>query len=187
MKMGKLRFFFPVLALFLFSCGHDYEADTLDLGFYQWNFWADSKDLVSGDLQSEHSPSCGWEEFHRGVGKLVRVPAISGDHFDADFTGVVWFHARFTLPELWAGRDIAIDFGGINGNAQVYLNERLVGAYPASDSAYNLDVTGKIYYVRDNHLSVRIADQRPGMAGFSGNVSVKSTPLPTPDQSESAD
>ncbi len=154
-----------ILALTLVSCSHDYSSDTMDLAFYQWNFWIEER--VSDDAPS---PSCGWDEMHRGVGKLVRIPATVGEHFSSEFSGVSWFHVRFTLPELWAGKDIAIHFEGINGNTQVFLNEELAGVQPLTNGPFTMDVTGKIYYTRDNHMAIRITDPRPGRGGVTGKI-----------------
>ncbi len=52
------------------SCSHKYDSDIHNLDFYQWNLWEDAK---AGP--EEDQPSCGWDDLHRGKGKLVRIPA----------------------------------------------------------------------------------------------------------------
>ena len=54
------------------SCSHKYNSNELDLSFYQWNMWVG--DELSGPVGSSEPapPTCGWEEFNRGVGNLVR-------------------------------------------------------------------------------------------------------------------
>jgi hypothetical protein len=165
--MIKILRFHIVLALapLLVSCGNEYNSNTMDLGFYQWNFWTE----VGAD-EDAVAPSCGWDEMHRGVGKLVRIPATAGEHFSKDYTGVSWLHVRFTLPDPWAGKPISINFEGINGNTRVFLNGELVGVHPLTNDSFSIDVTGKIYYVRDNHLDIRIADPRPGLGGVTGKI-----------------
>ncbi len=157
--------FVLILILALVSCGHEYNSTTMDLGFYQWNFWTEE-----GADEDAPAPSCGWDEMHRGVGKLVRIPATVGEYFSSDYVGVSWFHVRFTLPDPWAGKAISINFEGIDGNARIFLNEELVGVHPLTKGPFSLDVTGKIYYVRDNHLDIRISDPRPGMGGVTGTI-----------------
>ena len=162
--------------LFL-SCSHDYNSNALDLSFYQWNLWTDAEAGWSDEAEMEvHPPSCGWDVLHRGNGRLVRIPASVGEHFPTDYAGVVWFHARFTLPEVWAGTSITLAFEEITGTAEVYLNEQLVGHQPESMSPFSLDLTGEIYYTRDNHLSVRVTDPDPGSAGITGKIVLKSSP-----------
>ncbi|MFH0756165.1 MAG: sugar-binding domain-containing protein [Bacteroidota bacterium] len=154
-----------VLSPALVSCGHGYNSHTMDLVYYQWNFWTEE-----GADEDAPAPSCGWDEMHRGVGKLVRIPASVGEYFSSDYTGVSWFHVRFTLPDPWAGKEISLHFEGINGNTRVFLNQELVGTVPLTNGPFRLDVTGKIYYVRDNHLDIRITDPRPGMGGVTGKI-----------------
>jgi beta-galactosidase len=169
---------FSFFTLLFSSCSHHYESDVLDLTTYQWNLWPDTAADWRNDSLflppvnisnlPENPPTCGWEELHRGIGKLVRVPATVEEHFQGetgrtygisgDYTGVSWFHTRFTLPELWENRHILLKFGGARLRVEVYLNEQLVGYDVVNGSAFEVDVTDVIYYVRDNHLAVRITD-----------------------------
>lgn len=198
--------YFLLIPLFFFvlaSCSHDYDSNTLDLSFYQWNLWAEeeagstenlSKNLAadSSDLSS-HPPSCGWDVLHRGIGKLVRIPALMEEHLaDADdkesgseehFSGVSWFHTRFTLPELWAERDIELKFEDTGPVVQVYLNEILVGSHRGEGASFSIDVTRDIYYVRDNHLAIRITSPERGPGGSAGSIKVVSSELERPETS----
>jgi len=169
--------FILLLGLFLASCSHDYQANTLDLSFYQWNFWLEE------EAGESLEPSCGWEDMHRGVGKLVRTPATVAEHFSPDYSGVSWLHVRFTLPDLWAGREVFIDFAGVSGNLQVFLEGKLVGQHPLTNTSFSMDVSEQIFYTRDNHLCLRITDPRPGKGGLTGKVIMRS-PLPEEGASE---
>ncbi len=177
-----------VLLLVAFSCSHTYDSNTLDLGKYQWNMWPDMEAVAGPDslygagtepgTWPSNAPSCGWDVLHRGNGKLVRIPAI----LDLNFTpeeqsSVTWFHCRHTLPSLWAERDISLSFEGVSHRAEVYLNEELVGVYLGENSPFTIDITEKVFYVRDNHLSIRVYDPIPGFCGITGNILVVSIPL----------
>ena len=169
--MHILKKSLPVCLILLLavSCSHKYSSNELDLGFYQWNLWPDDQPGADG------LPSCGWEVLHRGKGALVRIPARVNEHFEAaDISGITWLHCRFTLPELWEERQISLKFEGISHPARIYLNELLVGSYAGEGSAYTLDVTESIYYVRDNHLVIRIADPDQLSGGLTGTIWVKS-------------
>lgn len=157
--------------LLLASCSHRYAPDTLDLSFYQWNQWPDRQAGGAGEDQ-EHSPSCGWEEMKRGIGKLVRIPATL-----EDYGGVTWYHCRFSLPENWRDRQIVFDFQGAGPRVEVYLNEELVGQEHSEGRPFKLDVTGRIYYTRDNHLAIRINDP-DGTGGISGTILVRAGDRP---------
>ena len=188
-RTDLLLLLLPVLAL-LTSCSHDYDSNTLDLVKYQWNMWPDQEmqsafnELHAGvnDPGRLHSnpPSCDWDVLHRGNGKLVRIPAIAESHFSPEEqSSVIWFHVRHTLPELWAGREISLSFEGVSQQVEIYLNEELVGAYLGKNTSFTIDITDKVYYVRDNHLALRVYDPVPGSCGITGKILVVSK---VPDQ-----
>lgn len=159
--------------LVLPSCSHNYDPDTLDLGFYQWNFWYDTSAEAPG-----REPSCGWEDLHRGMGKLVRIPALASDHFKKKQDhGVLWYHCRFTLPENWEDRMISLVIRGAAPAVRLFLNEQQIAAYQGEDETFEMDVSDMIYYTRDNHLAIEIGTLS-GKAwsgeGISGGVSVQS-------------
>jgi hypothetical protein len=168
-----------VLLAPLMSCSHKYSSDILDLSFYQWNQWPDTDaDWNEGpaldqsdDLSniSSSPPTCGWEVLHRGNGNLVRIPAVLKDH-----VGVSWYHCRFTLPEIWKDRRIVLKFEAAGPEVEVYLNEALLCYFRERDTPFELDVTDQIYYVRDNHLAIRITDPSGG-GGIGGNITVNSS------------
>lgn len=160
-------FLLGLMLVLTVSCSHKYNSNEMDLGFYQWNMWPDNHATENG------SPSCGWNVLHRGMGELVRIPAMVEDHFPAEeLSGITWFHCRFTLPELWEHREITLKFDGISHPAEVYLNELLVGSTPEVGSAFEIDVTKTIYYVRDNHLTLRISDPEKISGGMTGTLRV---------------
>lgn len=171
-----------LFSLFFFtSCSLKYNSDTLDLSFYQWNQWPDKDATWSIDtLDIQHldlsefpaqPPTCGWEELHRGNGRLVRIPAAL-----PGYKGVSWYHCRFTLPELWHEKQIEFLFDSTGPRVEVYLNEALEGYQNGGNGTFKLDVTETIYYTRDNHLAIRITD--PDGTGGMGNLIVKSAQKP---------
>jgi len=167
MKLTTYYLYTGLMLLLAVSCSHKYNSNELDLGFYQWNMWPDNQ---AGEAEI---PSCGWEVLHRGNGELVRIPAQVDEHFPTgEISGITWFHCRFTLPEIWEDREISLKFEGISHPAKIYLNENLVGSYSGDGSSSSIDVTETIYYVRDNHLAVRIRDPEQLSGGVTGTVRV---------------
>lgn len=165
------------LALILMgSCSHKYDSNTLGLDFYQWNLWEDTGAEPGNDL-----PSCGWEDLHRGMGVLVRIPASIEEHFpDMESTDIYWYHCRFTLPEQWEGRAISLLLEGAGPYIKVFLNQEAVGAFQNKEGSFELDLSEVIYYTRDNHLSIRVSDIQaagPGkLNGITGTALIKSKP-----------
>jgi len=122
-------------------------------------------------------PSCGWEELHRGKGKLVRIPASLEEHFpEGEGAAVYWYHCRFTLPEQWEDRPISLVFQEGGPLLNVFLNEKKVGSFQGEEGAFELDVSENIFYVRDNHLAIRVVNAEgfaPGKPnGITGTILV---------------
>ena len=161
----------PVLAA---SCSHKYDPDTLDLGFYQWNLWYDTATEPGQDL-----PSCGWEDLHRGMGKLVRIPALARDHFPGQqAAGVLWYHCRFTLPENWEHRKISLEIKGASPAVELFLNQERIAEFHGNGSPFEMDVSDRIFYTRDNHLAVKIPSPEGAdwnQVGISGGIVVNSS------------
>lgn len=172
--MRDLSRIFIILTLVLTaSCSHRFDPDVQSLDFYQWNLWHDEGATPDGVL-----PSCGWEDLHRGMGKLVRIPAPLDEYFPGkEAPAVYWYHCRFTLPEKWEELPISLVFEAASPIIRVFLNEQEVGFVRVEEGSFELDVSDEIYYTRDNHLSIRVSVpggesvQRP--AGITGNILVK--------------
>ena len=162
------------------SCSHKYNSNELDLSFYQWNMWAGDEVSVLASSSEPAPPDCGWDEFNRGVGKLVRIPAT----FEAQFSetenkGVLWYHCRFTLPELWQARTIHLVFENAGPGVDLFLNEKFVESHKGNHTPFELNITDQVYYTRDNHLAIKVTDSEPGSNpgafGILGKIVVKSS------------
>lgn len=172
--MRKVKYLLLTVLLVLWtSCSHTYDPDVQNLDFYQWNLWqdpvADPEDV---------RPSCGWEDLHRGMGKLVRIPASLEEHFpDRETTAVFWYHCRFTLPEQWEEMPISLVFKKAGPLIRLFLNEEEVEVLQGEKTTFEVDVSECIYYTRDNHLSIRISNplgESPELfTGISGTILVK--------------
>ncbi len=165
------------------SCSHKYNSSELDLSYYQWNMWAG--DEIPGSVGSSEPapPACGWEEFNRGVGNLVRIPASFESQFSVEENnGVLWYHCRFTLPELWEARTIHLAFENVGPDVDLFLNEKFVESHKGDHTSFELNITNQVYYTRDNHLAVKVIDSglgsNPGAFGIMGNIVVKSSAPP---------
>jgi hypothetical protein len=165
------------------SCSHKYNSNELDLSFYQWNMWAG--DEVLGQVVSSEPapPDCGWDEFNRGVGKLVRIPAAFDTQFPGlENKGVLWYHCRFTLPDLWEAKTIHLVFENAGPGVDLFLNEKFVESHKGNHTPFELNITDQVYYTRDNHLAIKVTDSEPGSDpgtfGIMGKIVVKSSASP---------
>ena len=167
------------LWVFTVQCSHKYNSNDLDLSYYQWNMWAEEDGSGKALSTESQAPSCGWEEFNRGVGKLVRIPASFDSQFtDQENQGVLWYHCRFTLPELWEARTIKLYIEKAGPRVDLFLNEQLVDSNLVGMGPIEVDLSAQVYYVRDNHLAIKVTtsspESDPGSFGVLGKVIVKS-------------
>ena len=77
---------------------------------------------------------------------------ISDSFFQADF----WYRNEFSLPPSFVGKDVWLNFDGINWKAEVFLNGENVGRIEGAFMRGRFDVTGKLHPGAKNVLAVRI-------------------------------
>jgi beta-galactosidase/beta-glucuronidase len=83
---------------------------------------------------------------------------ISDSFFQADF----WYRNEFTLPPFFAGKNVALNFEGVNWKADVYLNGEKLGRIEGGFIRGLYDVTSKLHAGK-NALAVRIVQNaHPG-------------------------
>jgi len=96
--------------------------------------------------------------------------AISDSYFYADF----WYRDEFVAPPVAAGREVWLNFRGINWKADVYLNGESLGHIDGGFIRGQFDVTKVIKPGARNAIAVRIhKNATPG--------SIKEKTLQTPD------
>jgi len=103
---------------------------------------------------------------------------MAADHIpEKQATGVLWYHCRFTLPENWEERIISLEIKGAAPEVGLFLNEEQIVGYQGNEYSYEIDVSDRIYYTRDNHLVVMIRTMDEAdwnRVGISGGILVKS-------------
>ena len=82
---------------------------------------------------------------------------LSGRGFKAMGRG--WYRYHFTPDESWQGRRVLIDFEGIVYTGDVYLNGEHIGGTDYGYVGFEVDVTDRLLWGRDNVLAV-LADTR---------------------------
>jgi len=86
-------------------------------------------------------------------------PGCSEGGFFVD--GVGWYRKRFTIPESWREKRIALTFDGVFKNAEVWVNDRYVGRHPYGYSRFTMDLTDYIEVGPENLVAVRVDNSAP--------------------------
>ena len=71
---------------------------------------------------------------------------------------ICWYRTRFAAQPTPAGQRVWLCFDGVDWEAEVYLNGRLLGRHSVYYEPFRFDVTGKLQ--RENLLAVRVIDGR---------------------------
>ena len=74
--------------------------------------------------------------------------------------GKAWYRRHFSLHDSLRTKRILLDFGGIMYTGDVYVNGQLVGGTDYGYVGFQIDVTGKVRFGRDENVIAVLADTR---------------------------
>jgi len=133
-----------------------------------------------GPAEGEFLLRDGWEfSRDRKEWRGVRVPhdwAIAGP-FDpkADgntgklpWKGVGWYRRTLELPPDAAGKFVALRFGGVMSNPEVFLNGEKVGGWDYGYMSFEVDVSAKLKFGERNELEVKADTTRHQSRWYPG-------------------
>ncbi len=75
-----------------------------------------------------------------------------------DFIPCLWYHRAIVIPQEWSGRRILIHFGGVDYEAEVFLDGRRVGHHWGGSTLFSLDLTRHVTPGAQHHLVVHVRD-----------------------------
>jgi sialate O-acetylesterase len=112
--------------------------------------------------------------FARGAGAgwaKMEIPQV-WENAGLAIDGAVWFRREVTLPETWAGHDLALSLGAIDDFDVTYWNGERVGATGAETPMYyaaprRYTVPARLAKAGRNIVAVRVFDHY-GSGGFAG-------------------
>ncbi len=112
----------------------------------QWNYAI--KDLQSGEPAS----------FDGKI--LVPYPiesSLSGVGKTLTKDNILWYNRTFTIPSAWKGKNVKLNFGGVDWKAEVFVNGVSVGSHTGGFAPFSLDITSALK-PGSNKLSVKVFD-----------------------------
>ena len=78
--------------------------------------------------------------------------------------GRAWYRQHFSLPDSLRGRRLLLDFGGIMFTADVWVNGQPAGGTDYGYVGFQIDVTDKMRFGRDENVIAVLADTRDAKA-----------------------
>jgi len=121
--------------------------------------------------QRAKAEKAGWARSGGGKWTTMQIPQLL-EAAGMDIDGAVWFRRDVTVPEAWAGKDLALSLGAIDDFDVTYWNGERVGATGAETPHYysvprHYQVPAKLVKPGRNVLAVRVFDHFGG-GGFAG-------------------
>jgi len=73
----------------------------------------------------------GWQTvtFDAEAWKPIKVPAHWSRTWAGGYLGYGWYRTTFRVPAEWVGQQVNLNFGGVDEQAWVYINGKLVGEH----------------------------------------------------------
>lgn len=84
--------------------------------------------------------------------------ALSGVGKEVGADNALWYKRSFTVPKSWRGRDILLNFGAVDWQADVWVNGAKVGSHTGGYTPFSLNITPALKTAGDNELVVRVWD-----------------------------
>jgi len=92
------------------------------------------------------------------------------------YVGYGWYRKHFTVPAAWSGLRVFLEFEGAFQDAQIYVNDTLIGEHLGGYIGFSYDVTSAVV-TGDNVVAVRLNNNwnaqlapRAGEHTFSGGL-----------------
>ena len=77
-----------------------------------------------------------------------------------NYYGFAWYRFAFDVPAAWQGRKLRLVFGAVDEDAWIWVNGQKAGEHALGpegwNSAFDLDVTGKLVPGQTNTIAVRV-------------------------------
>ncbi len=88
-----------------------------------------------------------------------------------DFIPEMWYHRTISMPQEWAGKQIMINFGGVDFFSAIYVDGKLVGRNWGGGNSFSVDVTDMLADGKEHDLVVRVKDDLRSNTQPSGKQS----------------
>ncbi len=98
----------------------------------------------------------------KGFEGTITVPfcpesELSGVKY-TDFIPAMWYHRKIQIPASWNGKDIKLNFGGVDYFSAVYIDGKLVGRHWGGSSSFSFDITEFVKDGNEHDLVLRVED-----------------------------
>ena len=83
--------------------------------------------------------------------------------------GTGWYRKTFEMPKQFRNKKLALHFGGVYMNADVWLNGVHLGNHPYGYTAFEFDITDKVKIGEPNVVAVQVKNEGRNSRWYSGS------------------
>lgn len=84
--------------------------------------------------------------------------ALSGVQKQVGKDNILWYRTKFTVPPTFKGKNILLHFGGVDWEAEIYVNGIKAGSHSGGYDPFTFDITPFIKGVNQHTLELRVTD-----------------------------
>ena len=84
--------------------------------------------------------------------------SLSGVQKPVEENQTLWYEREFTVPPAWAGRQIRLNFGAVDWQAEVSINGTKVGEHQGGYAPFSFDITAQLTGTGRQRLLVKVWD-----------------------------
>ena len=112
-----------------------------------WNYAiTDASVVAAPETQGQILVPYAIESSLSGVGKRVS----KGE--------ALWYEREFVVPRTWKGRNVMLNFGAVDWQAEVYVNGTLVGEHKGGYDPFSFDITSALKKSGKQVINVKVQD-----------------------------
>ena len=99
----------------------------------------------------------------RGFDRKIIVPfcpesKLSGVEY-TDFIEAMWYHRTIEIPADWQGKKVLLHFGGVDYEAQLFIDGQSVGTHFGGSVSFTFDITRFVSAGQTHQLVLRVSDE----------------------------
>ncbi|HXI01261.1 MAG TPA: glycoside hydrolase family 2 TIM barrel-domain containing protein [Sphingobacteriaceae bacterium] len=165
--MRKINLFFGLILLSLASFGQAVPRPEYPRPQFERNEWINLNGEWSYTFDSGNSGKERGLINSKGFDEKIIVPfcpesKLSGVGY-TDFIRTMWYQRKLNIPADWDGKNVLLNFGGVDYTCEAYIDSQFVGSHSGGTSTFSLDITSfvksgsahnLVLYVKDDVLSM---------------------------------
>ena len=96
----------------------------------------------------------------KGFSRSILVPFAPESELsgigEKDMVDTIWYHREISIPEVWAGKKIMLNFGAVFYNADVFIDGVPAGIHYGGSASFSLDITRFVRFGKSQDLVVGV-------------------------------